>query len=239
MKFSRQLGYKDPQHYKVCCGQDHVTLVSGTNCPNCEKEWDKCTDYFVLGLNHSSLYGSGTKLKDHLAHWEERGTWFKKENIAVAYKEVWDGSRFRDLHLFWNEGNQHCLPACCHSCSNILSLEEMLECAGGNHILRDDNIQLSCGECTFQFAHVVQGIKGNPLNQAFIFHEHGFNAFMKKSRGIAAILISNACSKKELRLLGKSLNVYSFVPSHLLKEGIPHKMDTFLKPLIEEITMLF
>ena len=62
---------------------------------------------------------------------------------------------------------------------------------------------------------------------------------MKKSRGIAAIHISNACSKKELRLQGKSLDVYSFVPTYLLKEGIPHKMDAFLKPLIEEITMLF
>jgi hypothetical protein len=54
------------------------------------------------------------------------------------------------------------------------------------------------------FNHTVKGVKGNPLNQAFIFHEDGFNAFTKKSRGIAAIHISNACSKKELRLHGKN-----------------------------------
>jgi hypothetical protein len=43
------------------------------------------------------------KLNDHLAHWEERDEWFNLDNITVPYKEVWHGSRFRELSFFWDE----------------------------------------------------------------------------------------------------------------------------------------
>jgi hypothetical protein len=100
MKFLRKLGYKDPKHYKVCCGTDHVTLVLEDKCPNCDKVRDKCTDYYVLGLNVDSI---ANKLNDHLAHWEERDEWFNLDNITVPYKEVWHGSRFCELSFFWDE----------------------------------------------------------------------------------------------------------------------------------------
>ncbi len=129
--------------------------------------------------------------------------------------------------------------ACCPNCLNIISVDEMCEAFGADRLVPDDYVQLSCSECTFEFSDIVQSVKGNRLNQAFIFHEDGFNAFTKKSRGIAAIHISNACSRKELRLHGKNLRVYSSIPTHLLNEGIPHRMDAFLEPLIEEITDLF
>jgi hypothetical protein len=35
MMFLRKLPYKDPKHYKICCGtEDHVTLVLEGKCPN-------------------------------------------------------------------------------------------------------------------------------------------------------------------------------------------------------------
>ena len=46
-------------------------------------------------------------------------------------------------------------------------------------------------------------------------------------------------AERKLRLHGSGLRVYSVIPSHLLKEGIPHKMDAFLEPLIEEITEIY
>ena len=82
-------------------------------------------------------------------------------------------------------------------------------------------------------------MRGNPLNQAFLYHEDGFNAFGKKSRGISAIHISSACFSKEKRLNGKYMRVYSFIPSVLLPEGVPHKMDAFLEPLINEVRKLY
>ena len=176
-----------------------------------------------------------------MAHWKEREDWFKTDNraVPVPYKETWHGSRFRDLSYFWDEETESCLPTCCPNCSNIISIDELIEAYDPNVIEPGSRIHLSCTECTFDFVHVVKCVKGNRLNQAFIFHEDGFDAFTKKSRGIAAIHISNACSRKEFRLHGKNLRVYSFIPTHLLNEGIPHRMDAFLKPLIDEITELF
>ena len=239
MKFLKKLGYKNPRHYKICCGNDHVTLVRGNQCPNCDKSKNECTDYFVLGLNLESVFSSASKFTDHMAHWEEREDWFNINDITVPYKEVWHGSRFRDLSFFWDEEVESCLPTRCPNCSNIISTDELSEANGRDRIEPGDRIHLSCNECTFDFVHNVESVKGNQLNQAFIFHEDGFNAFTKKSRGIAAIHISNACTRKELRLHGKNLRVYSFIPTHLLNEGVPHRMDAFLRPLIDEITELF
>ena len=75
--------------------------------------------------------------------------------------------------------------------------------------------------------------------QAFIFHENSFNAFEKKSRGISAIHVSSACISKEKRSNGQYMRVYSFILSVLLPEGVPHKMDAFLQPLIDEIKKLY
>ena len=131
------------------------------------------------------------------------------------------------------------MPIRCPICSNLISVDEIMQATDMEQLQINQQVHITCTECTFDFIHVVSATKGSPLNQAFIFREDGFNAFSKKSRGIAAIHISNACSRKELRLHGNSLRVYSFIPSHLLKEGIPHKMDAFLEPLVEEMTELY
>ena len=181
-------------------------------------------------------------MRNHLAHWEERHEWINVDDLNVPYKEVWHGSRFRELSYFWDEEAETLMPTCCPNCFNIISVDEILEASAvqGVHMpLSNDRIHLSCAECTFDFIYNVTTKNGSPLNQALIFHEDGFNAFSKKSRGIAAIHISEACTKKALRLQNKSLRVYSFIPTYLLKEGVPHKMDAFLKPLIDEVTNLY
>ena len=179
------------------------------------------------------------KIHNHLAHWEERVDWFNKENITVPLKEVWHGARFCELSYFWGELKETILPTCCPNCYNIISVEQISSVAGFNGLAVNEIVNLPCSECTFDFIHIITTVKGNPLNQAFIFHEDGFNAFSKKSRGIAAIHFSDACNKKEQRLHGENLHVYCFIPTYLLKEGIPHKMDPFLKPLIDEVTELY
>ena len=239
MNFLKKLGYKNPKHYKICCGKDHVTFIDGDKCPNCNKLKHKCVDYFVLGLNLESIFLSQNKIHNHLAHWEEKVDWFNKENITVPLKEVWHGARFCELSYFWDELKETILPTCCPNCYNIISVEQIASVAGFNGLAVNERVNLSCSECTFDFIHIITSVKGNLLNQAFIFHEDGFNAFSKKSRGIAAIHFSDACTKKEQRLHGENLHVYSFIPTYLLKEGIPHKMDPFLKPLIDEVTELY
>jgi len=238
MQFLKKLGYKNPQNYKVCCGTDHITLVDGDECPYCNTPKDLCTDYLVLGLNLKSIFISEKKIKDHLAHWLDKECWFNKRTPNVPYKEIWHGSRFSELSYFWDSEKDSFLPTCCQNCGNIISLNE-IQAQSTNVLAPGDRVYLSCSECLFDFVYIIKTAKGNPLNQAFIFHEDGFNAFVKKTRGVSAIHISDACTNKDTRLHEKNIHVYSFVPTNLIKEGIPHKMDAFLKPLINDIKELY
>jgi hypothetical protein len=239
MKFLKKMGYKNPRHYKVCCGADHVTLIDSDSCPFCNKPKAKCADYFVLGINLRSIFLSKNNIIDHLAHWKDKEHWMNRDQTGVPYKEIWDGERYRELSYFWDASKETFLPTCCPNCDNIISLDEIKSSSTGNTLCANQRIPLYCPECLFDFVHTLKTMKGSPINQAFIFHEDGFNAFSKKTRGVAAIHISNACTKKEDRLHQKNIHVYSFIPSFLLQEGIPHKMDAFLRPLIDEITELY
>ena len=239
LMFLRELGYKSPRLYKICCSADHVILVEDDQCPICQKERETCTDYFVLGLNLESIFLSEDKIKKHLAHWEDKDEWLNKNVINVPYKELWHGARFRELSYFWDDTKETALSTRCPDCDHVISTDEMAEAAGSNDINANVVVHLSCSECGYAFDHTVKTMRGSPINQAFIFHEDGFNAFLRKSRGIASIHISHACTRKEQRLKGDNLYVYSFVPTFLIKEGVTHKMDAFLRPLIDDIGKLY
>ena len=239
MSFLKKLGYQDPRHYKICCADNHVQLLDyGEPCPECDKEWSKCTDYFVLGIHLEDIFLDSATTEAHLAHWKERSEWFGGKPEYVNYKEIWHGQRFCDLSFFWDTETETLLPASCPNCGNILTTTEIQEAALPGNSPRDP-VQLHCRECMVSFLHTPQFMKGNPLNQAMICHEDGFNAFVKKSRGMATIQLSSACTYKDERSRGKYLNVYSFIPSCNIGEGIPHKLDAFLKPLMDDVVDLF
>ena len=175
---------------------------------------------------------------DQLQHWANKDEWLG--DVQRSYKEIWHGSRFKELSYFWDPNIETVLPVCCPNCDSIISVEKMASFLQDGYTLYDKvRLYMSCQECLFDFTHVPQTMKGCPLNQAFIFHEDGFNAFERKSRGISAIHISSACITKEERSHGKYLRVFSFVPSVLLPEGVPHKFDAFLKPLLNEVKELY
>ena len=239
LNFLRKLGYEEPCHYKVCCSSDHVTLLEDQEqCTNCGEEWHKGVDYFVLGLNLRNYFLNPNTVKDHLAHWEHKGEWLNKENLDTNYKELWHGARFRELSYFWDDAVETFLPTSCPNCNNIVSVDEMIHCVLPGYSLHDP-LNLSCTECLFDFVHQAEKMTGCALNQAFLFHEDGFNAFMKKSRGIAAIHIGSGCITKEQRSCGKYMRVYSFIPSFSIGQGITHKIDAFFKPLINEVKDLY
>lgn len=57
LKFLKTLGYQEPRHYKICCGDDHIRLLDyGTPCPECGKDWLKCIDYYVLGVHLEDIF---------------------------------------------------------------------------------------------------------------------------------------------------------------------------------------
>ena len=237
--FLKKLGYEDPRHYKICCSDNHIHLLDyQTPCPECDKEWSSCTDYYVLGIHLEDIFLDPATTKAHLAHWEERNEWLGGKPDNVNFKEIWHGQRFADLSYFWDPDTESLLPTSCRNCGNILTTSEICNAALPGSSSRDP-VQLKCSECMLSFIHTPQFMKGNPLNQAFIFHEDGFNAFVKKCRGMATIQLCSACTHKDERSRGKYLSVYSFIPSSDIKEGIHRKLDPFLKPLMDDVVDLY
>jgi hypothetical protein len=238
LNFLKKLDYKDPNSYKVCFGSNHVTLLEHhEDCPNCGKSWKESIDYFVLGIHLENYFLNENTIIDHLEHWKNKEEWIEDDQ-EVKYKEIWHGERFKELSYFWDVNIETFLPVCCPNCETIISVQQMEASVLPGYTLHEQ-VTLSCTECMFDFVHKPKKMKGCPLNQAFIFHEDGFNAFKKKSRGMSAIHISSACISKKKRTSGKYMRVYSFIPSVFLGEGIPHKMDAFFKPLIAEVKDLY
>lgn len=192
----------------------------------------------MLGIHLEDIFLDPATTKAHLAHWEERNEWLGGKPDNVNFKEIWHGQRFADLSYFWDPDTESLLPTSCRNCGNILTTSEICDAALPGSSSRDP-VQLKCSECMLSFIHTPQFMKGNPLNQAFIFHEDGFNAFVKKCRGMATIQLCSACTHKDERSRGKYLSVYSFIPSYDIKEGIHRKLDPFLKPLMDDVVDLY
>ncbi|KXJ19010.1 hypothetical protein AC249_AIPGENE10997 [Exaiptasia diaphana] len=242
MKFLKGIGYDDPRVYKICCANDHVYLLEqeAERCPTCDKR-KKCIDYYVLGINLKEMFSGDDYIKDILAHWENRESWFNLNENVFPKKEIWHGDRFKELSHFWDGKVKTSLPGKCPNCNDIISVSELEEfqqkAAGITGGI--DSFNVECFKCGNSFMFSWKYMHGSPLNQAFIFHEDGFNSFNKKTRGIATIQLTSACTLKEKRSRGVSFQVYSFIPACYLSDGIVHKLDAFFKPLFDEIEALY
>ena len=236
LQFIKDIGYENCKCLKVCFGEDHVNLLKEPNqiCPNCGKNWRDCVNYYILGLKLSNIFLDMKVLNDHLQHWRSREEWFNLPSPAVPRKEIWHGERFMELSNFWDEGKATILPAKCPDCLHVISANDFADRVDMDNIIP---IEHQCTECFTIFEDVPKVMRGSPLNQAFIFHEDGFNAFFKKSRSISAIQISSACVSKKSRK--DTLQVYSFIPTCFIPEGVHHKLDAFFEPLMEEIVDLY
>lgn len=194
--FLKNLGYKDPTAYKVCIKSNHITLVEDENCPDCGTSRSTCTDYFVLGLQLEHYFLNESVILDHLEHWASKEEWIGEAQIK--YKEIRYGKRFKELSYVWDVNSETVLPICCPNCDSITSVREMAAFVPPGSTLQDKvKLYMSCKDCLFDFVHILKTMKGCPLNQAFIFHEDGFNAFERKSRGMSAIHVSSGCISKE------------------------------------------
>ena len=80
---------------------------------------------------------------------------------------------------------------------------------------------------------------GDPRNQAIIAHYDGDPNNTSNRNSIAPLTISPARSTKAERAMCVNASVYPFVPVYSLPQGQPHKYDSFLKPLNDEIEELY
>ncbi|XP_068739381.1 uncharacterized protein [Montipora capricornis] len=232
IKYLKGLGYEDARIYKICFGKDHVIMMEYKECcVDCGKEWKDGVDYYVLGFCFEDTFIDNEYLLRHMAHWKEKDQWLNQDGATTNCKQIWHGLRFKELSYFWDHVKETPLPSLCPNCGTMLPLEFLQ----AHNPRRRDPFSVTCNECFEELNITANIMKGCPLNQAYIFHGDGFNAFTKKTRSIATIQIASACITKEERSRGESVQVYSFVPTCYIEEGIVHKMDAFFKPLIDDV----
>ena len=184
--------------------------------------------------------GDKYTIQNNMAHWEDRDNWFNKDTPECPRKELWHGQRFLQLSYFFDQNKESPLPVICKHCNSIVSVSDI---ATRRTELGIDNVyesfEYTCCTCYSVFELWPKFMRGCPLNQAYLFHEDGFNAFTRRSRSIATIQISNACSHKQSWSTQNNFHVYSFIPTVHLSDGIVHKLDAFFQPLIDQITDLY
>ena len=160
--FLKKLGYQDPRHYKICCAEDHVQLLDyETPCPECDKDWSSCTDYYVLGIHLEDIFLDPVTTNAHLAHWRELEEWFGGKQDDVNFKEILHGQRFSDLSFFWDTKSETILPTSCQNCGNILTTEEICNAALPGSSSKDA-VELRCNECMLSFCSYSTIHEGEP-----------------------------------------------------------------------------
>ena len=74
LKVLKELGYKNPKHYKVCLGHNHSELLhdQADGCSVCRKPRNACIDYYVLGLHFEDWFCTLERCNQLMCHWENR-----------------------------------------------------------------------------------------------------------------------------------------------------------------------
>ena len=100
------------------------------------------------------------------------------------------------MSYFWDPEQETQLPEICGLCQTIIPVTVINESAEeGDLSVRT----ISCPNWLEEVDVAPRFMRGNPLNQAIVFHEDGFNAFRQKTHGTSAIHITSACVAKDHR----------------------------------------
>ena len=243
LKKMKELGYRNPRHFKVCAAKGHSVLLKNKkdhpSCPFCGTLWENCIDYFVLGLHFNDWFLTEDACNKSMCHWDERDTWLNKplDYQPATKSELWHGQRFRELSYFWDPFAETLLPEKCPECSSVITEETI-----ANGEINHDSLsrKVTCKVCSTALFITPRVMKGDPRNQAIILHYDGWAPHSTSSaHSIAAITVTRACMNKLNRSEARNARVISFVPVHQLPRDSPHKYDAFFEPLLDEIEDLY
>lgn len=116
----------------VCYDQSHANewslLRDGTVCAICNGMGTVPVYYLSIRDKIKQWCSSETMCKKMLAHWDDRNSWMPSPSFRppVFLKELWHGSRFRELSWFWDPSSRcvsypvNCATACRYTYSDVM-----------------------------------------------------------------------------------------------------------------------
>ena len=128
---------------------------------------------FCSWLNFEDIFIDSRFLLRHMQHWKAKEEWFNLNEPNVRRNEIWHRSRFMELSYYWDRNKETLLPTVCPNCAEffLLTLYRHMTWVGG------EPFSVTCNDCFEEVKISAKTMKGCPLNQAYIIHEDGFNAF--------------------------------------------------------------
>ena len=106
--------------------------------------------------------------------------------FTYPLKELWHGTRWKELSWFWDPRKEFILPHRCKTCECILSVDEFKF-----NDPETDLASISCPQCFSTDEFMAKKAKGDPRNLAFILHWDGW------SPGFAKTSSARSCGEQE------------------------------------------
>ena len=160
----KQYGYTEPKVSNICFSDEHPMHWYKTKedqpCPDCGQISDAKLNYSPIKDKIQRWAKSPSMCKKMLGHWEEKDVWLNKIGVTYPIKEIWHGSRFKELSWFWDPSKEWYLPIKCGNCDRFFSID-----------YSSDN---QCPFCYNDDNLPPQKVKGDPRNIALIGHWDGF-----------------------------------------------------------------
>jgi len=178
-----------PVAAKICFSGQHpmhwYTLSPEENCPSCEADPQLMRYYLPLKTKLQLWFSSPKMCTDMLAHWRSKDTWLHSDGPTYPLKELWDGTRFKELKWFWDPNCSWPLPHKCKDCNQYINLFKYNVVAG-------TPFDLICPDCGTQDQIIASFSKGDPRNIGLIGHFDGWQpGFGKVSNHSSGLLYTD------------------------------------------------
>ena len=169
--------FSDPVRDEICFDQSHplhwYQLEVGQACPDCEKLPSVSRFYLPIKDKIKRLCGSKSICRKMLAHWDNKEKWLGKNGVTYPLNEIWDGSRFKELELFWNPESRWPIPHQCSHCEKKQNLQ--------NLAIDGTLIFFKCQNCEFEEMIQPKFVQGDPRNIGLIGHWDGWQTCSRGS----------------------------------------------------------
>ena len=101
-----------------------------------------------------------------LSHWRNKEIWINSEGPSYPLKEIWDGSRFKEVSWFWDPRKSWIVPEKCLICNKYNQFNDVTD------ILPD--YLMICEYCDAEQSVQLQVARGDPRNIGLIGHFDGW-----------------------------------------------------------------
>lgn len=170
--------YSDPVEHAICFNEkEHqihwYQMNPDESCPDCDETPPIKRCYLPLKEKLMRWFQSEEMCTAMLGHWKNRDRWLGKEGPTFPLKEIWDGTRFKEIQWFFDPLSKWPLPHTCKKCEHKTILQNVVD---------EDEVEVTCPNCGLFAVIQPEFCHGDPRNIVFIGHWDGWQPKVGRRR---------------------------------------------------------